>query len=419
MTFLYNIGIYLLLWIADILSLRYPKVKLFCDGQRNLIADIQNAVTHHSPIIWIHCSSAGEFEQASTIVEWYKRERPQYKILLTFFSPNGYMLRKNYEKADWVFYLPADTLSNARRFIAAVKPAKAIFIKYEFWYNYLRELKKNGIETYIVAAIFRPSQYFFQWYGRPFRKILECYTKIFLQDEQSYKLLESIGISRNTAICGDTRFDRVCNTTINNRKFPIIEKFAEDAFTFIAGSTWEPDEEIIADAAKHFPRIKLIIAPHETDKSRIDSVMERFRNFNTVKLSSLNEGYAIHNLHNANVLVIDCVGILSSIYRYGKFAYIGGGFGTGIHNILEPASYNLPVVFGPNHKKFREAKELLAAGGATCIRNKQELYSLLQLYVNTPSAIAERGNICRKYIESNIGATLKIISQIEFKSTTI
>lgn len=428
MRVLYNIGIRSYFGITGIVGRFNPKAKLFHNGQKGLLEKIQQTIDHTAPIIWVHCSSVGEFEQARPIIEWYKSEKKGYKILLTFFSPSGYELRKNYEHADWVFYMPADTTSNAVKFINTVKPAKAIFIKYEFWYNYLRELKRNNIETYIVSAIFRPSQHFFKWYGSFFRKMLKCYTKIFVQDEQSYKLLEGIDVAENAMICGDTRFDRVYKITQSSKEFPVIAEFAKDAFTIVAGSSWDPDEEIIAKVMKNFPRTKLIVAPHEIGKERIGQVMEIFKEFNIVKFSDFGSAGSsqasltgqvplteenMKALREANVLIIDCIGILSSIYRYGKFAYIGGGFGVGIHNILEAATYACPVVFGPNHKKFKEANDLVALGGATCIRNSSEFYSLLQTYVNVPTVLKEKGDICGNYVQGNLGSTQKVVSQIE------
>lgn len=421
MRVLYNIGIRSYFGITGIVGRFNPKAKLFHNGQKGLLEKIEQTIDHNAPIIWVHCSSVGEFEQARPIIEWYKSEKKEYKILLTFFSPSGYELRKNYEHADWVFYMPADTTSNAVKFINIVKPTKAIFIKYEFWYNYLNELKRNNIETYIVSAIFRPSQHFFKWYGSFFRKMLKCYTKIFVQDEQSYKLLEGIGVAENAMICGDTRFDRVFKITQSSKEFPAIAEFAKDAFTIVAGSSWDPDEQIIAKVMKNFPRTKLILAPHEIRKERIDHVMEIFKGFRILKFSDLSSASSsadmtqerIKALKEANILIIDCIGILSSIYRYGKFAYIGGGFGVGIHNILEAATYACPVVFGPNYKKFKEANDLIALGGATSVGNSSEFYSLLQTYVNVPSVLKEKGDICGKYVQSNLGSTQKVVSQIE------
>ncbi len=425
MKLLYNIGIRLYLCLTAVVGWFNPKAKLFYNGQKGILKRIREQIDHSHPIIWVHCSSVGEFEQARPLIEWYKKEKREYRILLTFFSPSGYELRKKYEHADWVFYLPIDTSGNARKFLEIVKPVKAIFIKYEFWYNYLRELKRNGIDTYIVAAIFRPTQMFFKWYGGFFRKMLGCYTRFFVQDEQSAELLKSIGISDNVMICGDTRFDRVYEITHNSKTFPVIEKFAEGACTFVAGSSWEPDEKIIAEAMRHFTNVKLIIAPHEIGKERISAVEECFKDYKVLKFSSYRERFAdisgiseldkdtCRELEDANVLIIDCIGILSSIYRYGRFAYIGGGFGVGIHNILEAATYGCPVIFGPNYHKFKEARDLIDLRGATSVRNVTELYSLLKNFVNIPKVLQQKGEICGKYVEANLGATKKVISVIE------
>ena len=366
----------------------------------------------------MHCSSVGEFEQARPIIEWYKSNKTQYKILLTFFSPSGYELRKNYEYADWVYYLPVDTSSNAREFLNIVKPCKAIFIKYEFWFNYLNQLRENNIETYIVAAIFRPSQYFFKWYGAPFRKILNCYTKIFVQDSQSKELLSSYGIYKNVEICGDPRFDRVYHITKHAANFPNIEEFANNSFTIVAGSTWQQDEALLEKVIKHFHNTKLIIVPHEVDPKRITEVEKCFKTFDTIKYSLITT-YPIQKIKEANVLIIDSIGLLSSLYSYGKFAYIGGGFGDGLHNILEAAVYGSPVIFGPRFKKFKEATELLRLGGATSVRNTSELYSIFRNLLYIPSQLKEKGDICYKYVESNLGATLKIISHIEKHNKTV
>lgn len=415
MKLLYNFALSFYLFATRLVGIFNPKAKLFNNGQKGLMDLIRKSVATDAPIIWVHCSSVGEFEQSRPIIEWYKKEMPHYKILLTFFSPSGYEVRKNYPLADWVFYLPLDTTSNARAFLDCVKPVKAIFIKYEFWYNYLNELKRRNIETYIVAAIFRSSQAFFKPYGGFFRSMLANYTMLFVQDKQSFDLLASIGIKDNVQICGDTRFDRVHEITKNSASFPLIELFAKDSFTMVAGSSWAPDEEIIAKVLKNFPRTKLVVAPHEIGKERIASVMERFAGYKIVKYSELNSSCGdLHTLlQQSQILIIDCIGILSSIYKYGKFAYIGGGFGVGIHNILEAATYGMPVVFGPNHKKFKEANDLLELGGATSIKNATEFYSLFSTFINVPSEIEKRGNISLEYVKSNLGATYKVVSRIE------
>lgn len=415
--------------LAGLLGLFRPKAKAFHDGRKDLLRKIREQVSGSSPVIWVHCSSVGEFEQARPVIEWYGQNRPEYRILLTFFSPSGYQLRKNYDKAAWVFYLPVDTRSNARAFLDAVSPQKAIFVKYEFWYYYLTELKRRKIETYIISAIFRPTQPFFKFYGGFFRKMLRCFTTLFVQDAPSAELLASIGLKDNVIISGDTRFDRVCQIIGKSRYFPIIEKFTSDNLTLIAGSTWEPDEEILANVLKNFKKIKLVIIPHETSDKRIEHIEERFREYRTLRFSWFDRKYTSgadsstaecpmleqiqEKIEESNVLIIDCVGILSSIYRYGDIAYIGGGFGAGIHNILEAAAYSIPVIFGPNYKKFKEARELLKAGGALSVTDSASLYSVIDNYVRHPQSVEVNGRICGDYVRENTGATLKIINEIE------
>ena len=414
--------------LAGLLGLFRPKAKAFHDGRKGLLRKIREQVSGSSPVIWVHCSSVGEFEQARPVIEWYAQNRSEYRILLTFFSPSGYQLRKNYDKVSWVFYLPVDTRSNARAFLDAVSPQKVIFVKYEFWYYYLTELKRRKIETYIISAIFRPSQSFFKFYGGFFRKMLRCFTTLFVQDAPSAELLASIGLKDNVIISGDTRFDRVCQIIGKSRHFPIIEKFTSDNLTLIAGSTWESDEEIIANVLKNFKKIKLVIIPHETSDRRIEHIEELFREYRTLRFSWFDRKYTLgtdsaeecpvleeiqEKIAESNVLIIDCVGILSSIYRYGDIAYIGGGFGAGIHNILEAAAYSIPVIFGPNYKKFKEARELLKAGGALSVTDTASLYSVIDNYVRHPQSVKVNGKICGDYVKENTGAMLKIINEIE------
>lgn len=423
--FLYNIGLGSYLFFVRIAANFNPKARLFYNGRKGLLERIAREIDHSSPIIWFHCSSVGEFEQARPIIEWYKRERTEYKIVLTFFSPSGYELRKNYELADWIYYMPVDTLKNARAFVKIVRPQKAIFIKYEFWYNYLRELRKSGAQIYIVSAIFRPTQMFFQWYGAFFREMLKCYTTLFVQDEQSRELLASVGIEKNVLVSGDTRFDRVYQITGNSREFPLIKKFSQGHFTVIAGSTWEPDEAIIFDVLKNFSKVKLIIAPHEIHKERIDRLEKMFAEMGVLRFSNFDKKFSpdkyssseiLSSLESAldtsGVLIIDCLGILSSIYRYGHVAYIGGGFGVGIHNILEAATYSIPVVFGPNYKKFKEAKDLVGLGGAVSVTDKSRFYDLIDKFVKSENARADKGQICGDYVKKNLGATQRVISNL-------
>lgn len=426
MSFLYNTIINAYGLAINIAGAFNNKARLFKEGRKALLEKISAEINHSHPIIWFHCSSVGEFEQARPLIEWYKENRQQYRILLTFFSPSGYEMRKNYPLADWIYYMPLDTASNARKFLDIVQPKKAIFIKYEFWYNFLSQLHKRGVDTYIVSAIFRPDQPFFKPYGNLFRDMLKSFSNLFVQDVQSKELLESIGISENVTICGDTRFDRVNQITAASKEFPLIERFSRNAFTILAGSTWGPDEEILAATVKNFSKVKLVIAPHEIHKEHIDKICTLFKGYKVLKFSDFDKKFTTEydsrfsvleqfeqQLEESNVLIIDCLGILSSIYRYGKFAYIGGGFGVGIHNILEAATYGIPVAFGPNYRKFKEAKDLVSRGGATPVRAQEEFYSILDNYVKSERTRKEKGKICLNYVQENLGATNKIISIIE------
>lgn len=418
MSILYNIAINGYSALIGAASAFNNKARLFKEGRKGLLKRMAAEVDHSSPIIWFHCSSVGEFEQARPLIEWYKENSPKYRILLTFFSPSGYQMRKNYPLADWIYYMPVDTASNAKAFLDIVQPQKAIFIKYEFWYNYLNELHKRGIKTYIVSAIFRPEQPFFKPYGHLFRKMLRTFSNLFVQDIQSKELLETIDIKENVIVCGDTRFDRVNQITSSSKAFPHIEVFSNGSFTVLAGSTWAPDEEILAATIKNFSKVKLVIAPHEIHKEHIEKICTLFKGYKVVKFSEVGNSetpdeQTCRKLEQANVLVIDCLGILSSIYKYGKFAYIGGGFGVGIHNILEAATYGIPVAFGPKYQKFKEARDLIARGGAVSVRSQEEFYALLDKYVKSRNVCSDRGKICLNYVQENLGATEKIISQIE------
>ncbi len=426
MSFLYNIAIGGYGAAINVAGAFNNKARLFKEGRKGLLERMASEVDHTHPIIWFHCSSVGEFEQARPLIEWYKENCSEYRILLTFFSPSGYEMRKNYPLADWIYYMPLDTVSNACRFLDIAKPQKAIFIKYEFWYNFLTQLNKRGIKTYIVSAIFREDQPFFKPYGGLFRRMLKSFTALFVQDMQSAQLLESIGLKENVTVCGDTRFDRVNQITAASKEFPAIEIFSRNAFTVLAGSTWGPDEEILAASVKNFSKAKLVIAPHEIHKEHIDKICTQFKGYRIIKFSEFNEKFmAAYNaggeelakyeqeLQQANVLLIDCLGILSSIYRYGKFAYIGGGFGVGIHNILEAATYSIPVVFGPNYRKFKEARDLIARQGATSVRGQEEFYGLLDNFIKSETIRKERGKVCLNYVKENLGATEKIIGKIE------
>ena len=412
MSILYNIAINGYSALIGAAGAFNNKARLFKEGRKGLLERMAEEVDHSRPIIWFHCSSVGEFEQARPLIEWYRNNAPQYRILLTFFSPSGYELRKDYPLADWIYYMPLDTQANAKAFLDIVQPQKAIFIKYEFWYNYLHQLHKRNIPTYIVSAIFRPDQPFFKPYGKLFREMLKSFSNLFVQDIRSKELLEGIGITENVTICGDTRFDRVNQITASSKEFPLIEKFSNNAFTILAGSTWGPDEEILAATVKNFSKVKVVIAPHEIHKEHIDKICTLFKGYKVLKFSEL-EQQSEKKIEESNVLIIDCLGILSSIYRYGKFAYIGGGFGVGIHNILEAATYGIPVAFGPKYQKFKEARDLIYRGGAVSVRSQEEFYALLDKYAKSGVVCRERGKICLDYVKENLGATEKIIEKIE------
>jgi len=391
------------------------KAYLFTSGRKGLIDKIRSEIDHSSDIVWVHCASVGEFEQGRPLIEQYKSENPDKKILLTFFSPSGYELRKNYSKADWVYYLPIDVRRNAVAFLDTVQPSMALFIKYEYWFNYLFELKRRNIPTYVVSAIFMPGQRFFSWYGTIFRKMLRCFSHIFVQDELSKELLGGIGID-NVTVSGDTRFDRVQAVAAAGRDIPQIKIFAEGHSCWVAGSTWPADEKIISAALGKLPSNKLVIAPHEVDKKHIENLLELFQGYKVVRYTEVADqemnAEQISRLEAADIMIIDTIGILSSVYRYSEFAYIGGGFGTGIHNILEAATYGVPVIFGPKHTRFKEAVDLVAKGGAKSITSQEEFETSCSRYLSDSKLRKDNGHICLDYISNNIGATRRVLDGI-------
>ena len=422
MSFLYSIGLWIAfpgIWVASLFS---KKIRTFLNGRIGLVRKIEKTFADvKDDVVWFHCSSVGEFEQARPLIEWYKGSRPQTRILLTFFSPSGYELRKNYSLADWVFYLPLDTIPNARRLVKAIKPKKLIFTKYDLWNNLIRRARKAGCEIYLISAIFRSFQPFFKWWGGFFRRMLKCITVIFVQDEESKNLLSTIGIKDNVIVSGDTRFDRVEKIASESKHFPVIENFAKDCFTIVAGSTWQPDDELIAQVMKNFSKVRLVVAPHEIHKERIEKLLQIYEPYGTVRYSEVEED-ADREMVSENpqsiaegkrVLVIDCIGILSSLYRYADFAYIGGGFGVGIHNTLEAAVYGVPLAFGPNYRKFQEAIDLIECNGATSVSSASELYQVIDNCVKDKELRDFRGRSCRNYVEKMLGATEKIISVLE------
>lgn len=384
------------------------KAKLWISGRKDLFSRLRLAMKPGEKRVWFHCSSLGEFEQGRPLLEKFKKEKPEYKIVLTFFSPSGYENRKNYDGADFIFYLPLDTRSNAKEFISMVNPSNVFFIKYEYWFHYLRELKKNNIPVYLVSAIFRKKHRFFRWYGSFFRDMLRNVSYFFLQDEQSERMLHSIGIS-SCKVTGDTRFDRVVEIASQAKSFPLIEKFKNGFPLLIAGSTWEKDEQVLVAVMSKMKqenrKLKMVIAPHETGENRIRNVMQSFSTFKTIRYSEAKE----ENISSAEVMVIDSIGVLSSLYRYGSFAFIGGGFGSGIHNTLEAAVFGMPVFFGTNYKRFQEAVDLVDLGVAFSVSNEKELADMLKSLLSDESKRLQISSSAKNYVEERKGASEKIL----------
>ncbi len=408
MSLFYNIGIFFYGIAVRVAALFNTKARQFVSGRKNWYPTLHEKVDKNASYIWFHCASLGEFEQGRPVIEEIKKQFPQYKIALTFFSPSGYEIRKNYEGADLVCYLPLDTRKNARRFLETLQPEKAFFVKYEFWHNYISELDRRNIPLYIVSAIFREQQQFFKntpW-GRWYRKMLFQFKHIFIQNEQSAALLKKIGVTKFT-IAGDTRFDRVAAIAKSAKQFPDVEKFRDNKLTLIAGSTWKPDEEALAEFINNSSDIKFIIAPHEVTPANINRIHELLKK-PAISFSKAQNS----DLDHYDVLIIDSIGILSSLYQYGNLAYIGGGFGVGIHNILEAATFKLPILFGPNYLKFKEAVDLVAQKGAFPITGSSDLKQALNLLISEKNELKNASEVCRKYVEKNVGSTKFIIKQV-------
>lgn len=403
MHILYNFFIHLYVLLLHCLALFNDKVKTMLNGERQCFG-VLRTIPQNKKVIWFHCASLGEFEQGRPLIEKMKETYPQYGILLSFYSPSGYEIRKNYSFADWVVYLPNDTKRNAEKFVSLSNPSIVFFIKYEFWYNYIRALK--GRRLFQVSLILRPSQYFFKSYGKWFVRQLSNFEYFFVQNEQTMKLLNSKGFE-NVCVTGDTRFDRVAGIAKQAKRFPLIETFCQsDKKIILAGSTWEPDEKILA---KVFDKMnfKLIIAPHLINNSHISFIKSLFED--SVLYSEQDE----RNLADKKVLVIDCIGILSSLYQYCDIAYIGGGFGDGIHNTLEAATFGKPVFFGPNYHKFKEAIELIERRAAFPIKNVEDLQNGLRQLLNNADLYRESAQSSKQYVEENLGACERITSYID------
>jgi len=404
----YNFGIYIYSLLIHLLAPFSRKPRKMMKGHWIVYELLRQQKEDGAKYIWFHAASLGEFEQGRPLIEKIRERYPEYKILLTFFSPSGYEVRKNYRGADIVCYLPLDKPRNVNKFLDIIQPCMAFFIKYEFWKNYLDELHKRNIPVYSISSIFRKEQIFFKWYGGTYRKVLANFDQLFVQNETSKRFLSKIGINKVTVV-GDTRFDRVLEIRQEAKDLPLVEAFKGNSMTIVAGSSWQPDEDLFIEYFNTHPYIKLIIAPHVIDENHLVEIISKLKR-PYVRYSKANE----QNVRNADCLIIDGFGLLSSIYRYGEIAYIGGGFGVGIHNILEAAVYGIPVIFGPKYQKFMEAKQLLEENGAFSIKNYEDLSQLLDKMISDAEYLKEVGANADNYVRKNLGASEKILDQIKF-----
>lgn len=417
---MYSIGIYLYALIVRLVAaFGHRKARAMVRGQHDTWRILREKINPNERYIWFHAASLGEFEQGLPLIERLRREQPARKILLTFFSPSGYEVRKDYKGADVVCYLPFDSPTAARRFIKLARPEMAFFIKYEFWRNYIDVLFKKSIPIYSVSSIFRPGQIFFRWYGRKYARCLRRITHFFVQNERSVELLRSIGVTDNVTIVGDTRFDRVIDIRNIAKSLPIVEQFSQaqdgatQPFVLVAGSSWQPDEDILLDYVNRHPEIRLVIAPHVVNEAHIQEIEQK------LTTPALRYSKAtLENVQNYRVLIIDGYGLLSSIYRYATVAYVGGGFGVGIHNVPEAAVYGIPVIIGPNHQRFAEAVALMENGGCKSIENAEDFSAIMDDFLENPSHITAAGSAAGHYINQNAGATPVIYQHVFAQALT-
>lgn len=409
---MYNIIMYAIQCGVAIASIFNEKIRKMWYGERDCYRILREKVDPHARYVWFHAASLGEFEQGRPLMEQLRKDHPEYKILLTFFSPSGYEVRKNYQGADIITYLPIDTVTHARRFLRTIRPEMAFFIKYEFWYNYLHILKHRNVPVYSVSSIFRPDQVFFKFYGRQYGRVLKCFTHFFVQNEVSKQLLSSIGIDGATVV-GDTRFDRVLQIKEASKQLPIVESFVGSADShakvFVAGSSWPPDEDIFIKYFNAHKDWKLIIAPHVIGEDHLKQITNLISGKKIVRYTQTDETEAA----TADVLVIDCFGLLSSIYHYGQVAYVGGGFGVGIHNVLEAAVWDVPVIFGPHNEHFQEAQGLMMAGGGFQIHDSNEFGSLISRFETEPDYLKQCGDAAGRFVKSRAGATNMIFEKVK------
>ncbi|MBQ5913993.1 MAG: 3-deoxy-D-manno-octulosonic acid transferase [Alistipes sp.] len=406
--FLYNISIVLYYIVVAFVSLWDKKAKQWIVGRKDIFKRMAEVISPEDKVVWIHAASLGEFEQGRPVIEKIREQQPEYKILVTFYSPSGYEIRKNYAGADYIFYLPIDTPGNAKKFLDVAHPEIAIIVKYEFWLNLLSELKRRGVRTYLISAIFRRNSIFFRSYGSIWRQALDSFEQMFVQNEESKELLHEIGFD-NVVVAGDTRFDRVAEIARNVKKVPIVERFKGDSPLFVAGSTWGPDEEILQTLINDNPQIKFVVAPHEMENSRIERIIAQTKG-GAVRYTLCNEEC---DFSKTQVLILDTIGILSSVYGYATWSYIGGGFGVGIHNTLEAATFGLPIAFGPNYQKFKEARDMVALGAATKVESAEDLSAWFAPLRDDKSALQRAGSAAKSYTQRNQGAT-SLIMKIVF-----
>lgn len=404
---IYNFGLACYAWLIRLVAPKHPKARLWTEGRRDIFERMARAIDPAARIVWVHAASLGEFEQGRPVIERLRAEHPEYKILLTFFSPSGYEIRKNYEGADYIFYLPIDTPRNARRFLAIAHPEIAVFVKYEFWLNLLGELRRRKIRTYVVSAIFRRNSVFFKPYGGMWRQALEAFDAMFVQNEESKQLLAELGFD-NAVVAGDTRFDRVAEIARSAREIEIVERFKGTDRLFVAGSTWGPDEELLIRLMNDNPEVKFVVAPHEMDEQRIARLLA------AVPGASIRytECTPATDLVSKRLLILDTVGILSSVYRYATWGYIGGGFGAGIHNTLEAATFGLPIAFGPNYAKFKEARDLVTLDAARSVENYEQLAAWFAPLRDDPDFLQKASRTAKDYTLKHQGATDMIVRTI-------
>lgn len=407
MFFVYNLLVYTVGFFLKLAAGVSPKLKLFVDGRRGVFQTISQKISPTNKTIWFHAASLGEYEQGLPVMEAVKKQFPYSKIVLTFFSPSGFEVRKNNAVADVTVYLPLDTATNAKRFLDLVNPQMALFIKYEYWPNYLRELQKRRVKTYLVSGILREGQVFFKWYGRFYRRALEAFTHFFVQNQKSKELLARLG-KHNVTVSGDTRFDRVAAILEKDNHLDFISRFAGDALTVVAGSTWPKDEEILVPYINQSKGVKFILAPHNIKPAQIESLKNSI-----VKKTVLFSQMDGQTLEDFDVFIADTIGILTKIYSYANIAYVGGGFGNpGVHNVLEPAAFGVPVIIGPNYQHFAEATALVNNGGCISVNNQQSLDEALDNLMDNDDVRHEKGHIARTFVDMNKNATQTILKHL-------